>query len=174
MVDMLLLVVAAAAWLVTGAVVGLLQARHGHWQHEWAPFALLGPFALVIAWYQRQLPPSQPLPLIEAGVQPGALNVLAGIDGSPQALAAAGAVVALFGPRVRRLSSLPSSTARRHLPIRSSSAAGPGPRKRWRVNTSRRLAPVCERPAASTPARSCSQGTRHRRSKASPSTTAST
>ena len=100
---MLILVVAAAAiWFVTGAVVGLLQARRGHWRHEWAPFALLGPLALVIAWYQRQLPPSKPLPVIEAGIQPGTVSVLAGIDGSPEALAAAETVVGLFGPQLRR------------------------------------------------------------------------
>ena len=103
-------------WLLVGALAGLRRARRGGWAKSWVLLALLGPFSLVDASPGREpLPPA--VPLRPGRVGRGTVDVLVGLDGSPDAARAADLVVQLLGPRLHRLTLatvLDLDTARPH------------------------------------------------------------
>jgi nucleotide-binding universal stress UspA family protein len=96
-------VAVAVVWLVVGAAVGLLEARHGHWRHSWVVSAILGPFALALAIERRQLTPPSPTVLTTGRARRGPVDLLLGFDGSTSSMEAAALAIGLFGPRLRRV-----------------------------------------------------------------------
>lgn len=100
-----MVVVVVLLWLAVGALVGLVEARHGHWYRAWIVMAVFGPFAVplaLVAWRGSAVPEPEVLASGRAGPG-GPLDVLAGIDGSAASLHAAGTACRLLGSRVRRL-----------------------------------------------------------------------
>lgn len=96
-------IVVLVAWLAVGALVGVVDARHGHWRHTWVVSTILGPFALALAWERRRLEPLSATVLTTGQARRGPVDVLVGFDGSPSAMDAAVLAIGLFGPRVRRV-----------------------------------------------------------------------
>ena len=96
-------VAVAVAWLVVGAAVGVVEARHGHWRHSWVVSAILGPFALALALERRRLTPPSPAVLTAGRARRGPVDLLLGFDGSATSMEAAALAIGLFGPRVRRV-----------------------------------------------------------------------
>lgn len=92
-------------WLVIGALVGVQEARRGHWRWSWLPYAVIGPFALPVAWMQGAHHPHAVNPVVvnRGDAHRGPVDVLVGIDGSDSALTAGLAAMALLGDRVRRV-----------------------------------------------------------------------
>jgi nucleotide-binding universal stress UspA family protein len=96
-------VVVAVAWLAVGAAVGVVDARHGHWRHSWVVSAILGPFAVALAWERRHLVPPPPTVLTTGRARRGPVDLLLGFDGSSSSMDAAVLAIGLFGPRVHRV-----------------------------------------------------------------------
>lgn len=100
----MIVAIVVLAWVVIGVAVGLFEARRGHWSKLAVVTGILGPLAIPLAtsWHRNR-------PAIATRtVQPGALlqgdlDVLVGIDGSAESMAAAQNVAGLLGPRLRRL-----------------------------------------------------------------------
>ena len=61
-VSMTVLAVVVAAWLIVGAAVGVVGARHGHWRWAWVVSAIFGPFAIPLA-LQRHAAMADPVVL---------------------------------------------------------------------------------------------------------------
>lgn len=99
---MILFVVVLGSWILVGAVVGLYEARRGHWSWLWLLGAMAGPFILPIArQLQRDEVISQPVEIHKGVVrEPGGLRLLAGVDGSVASIAAARGAVDLLGSRL--------------------------------------------------------------------------
>ena len=93
----------AVAWVVVGAAVGVVEARHGHWRHSWVVSAILGPFAFGLAVGRRGLTPPAPKVLTTGLARRGPVDLLLGFDGSASSMEAAALAIGLFGPRVRRV-----------------------------------------------------------------------
>jgi len=96
-------VAVVVAWLVVGAAVGVVEARHGHWRHGWVASAVLGPFAIALALERRHLPPPSPTVLTSGRARRGPVDLLVGFDGSESSMDAAALAIGLFGPLVRRV-----------------------------------------------------------------------
>lgn len=75
-------IVILIAWLAIGAVVGVVDSRHGHWRHSWVVSTILGPFALALAWEHRRLEPPSATVLTTGRARRGPVDVLIGFDGS--------------------------------------------------------------------------------------------
>ena len=97
------LVVVASVWLLAGVVIAIVMRRRGHDFWVWLALGCtLGPLAAPLAIERarfhpieyREEPPTR---------RPGALDVLAGIDGSPEAIAAVRAALELLGSCVTSL-----------------------------------------------------------------------
>lgn len=99
---MILFVVVLGSWILVGTVVGLYEARRGHWSWLWLLGAMAGPFIVPVArQLQREEPAARPVEVHRGAVrQPGGLRVLAGIDGSVASMAAARAATDLLGCRL--------------------------------------------------------------------------
>lgn len=91
------------AWLTVGAVVGVVEARHGGWHRGWVVAAIFGPLAIPLALQRRRQARPRPAVLTSGRARQGPVDLLIGIDGSPGSIAAASLAVRLFGPRVRRV-----------------------------------------------------------------------
>ncbi|MGZ8628719.1 MAG: universal stress protein [Actinomycetota bacterium] len=99
------LAIALAVWLTVGITLAVVMGRRGHGSFQWFLVgAVLGPIALPVAWAKVRDEPDAESREIASGV-PGAgdVDVLVGIDGSPESEAALHAVVELLGTRIRRL-----------------------------------------------------------------------
>jgi nucleotide-binding universal stress UspA family protein len=99
------LVIVALTWLVIGLVVGVVMRRRGHDFWIWLVLgAILGPLALPLAIERARLHPVdlRYRPATEKTV--GGFDVLAGIDGSEESVAAVRSALALFGDSVTSLS----------------------------------------------------------------------
>lgn len=93
-------------WLVIGIILAFAMGRRGHAPFTWLVLgALLGPFGVILAVdaVRRERTVAMPQGTGRAGAGRGGLAVLAGIDGSPESLAALDAACRLLGPRIGRL-----------------------------------------------------------------------
>ena len=85
-----------AAWVLTGAVLAVVMRRHGHDLITWfALGAALGPFAVPLALERLR---DRPAPIVTE--MPGEADLLVGVDGSPESVAALRDALALLGDRV--------------------------------------------------------------------------
>jgi nucleotide-binding universal stress UspA family protein len=90
-------------WALIGVLMSVVMGRHGYSAFKWGLLGVVfGPFVIPLAMGQGRLRPRAELLQAGAG-SPGPVDVVAGVDGSPEAVAALGAAVALLGPRVGRL-----------------------------------------------------------------------
>jgi nucleotide-binding universal stress UspA family protein len=100
-----LVVVVAAVWLSVGLTLSLVMGRRGHDAFGWlilgTLFGPLGAIFAVEARGQEEMRPEVVAP--ERSHGSGPVDVLAGVDGSPESRAAVDAAVALLGPRLGRL-----------------------------------------------------------------------
>jgi nucleotide-binding universal stress UspA family protein len=98
------LLVIAVVWVAIGIALSLVMGRRGYDAWGWLIVgAVLGPLAIVLALTTRP-DPSAPTRAISTGHSVGDhVDVLVGVDGSPQSEAALRGVAALFGDRLGRL-----------------------------------------------------------------------
>jgi nucleotide-binding universal stress UspA family protein len=99
----MMVIVIAVVWLLLGAAMGVFRARHGYWRHAWLVFALLGPFSVPFVLRPRRIPPSDAVVLARGRARRGRVDILVGLDGSRESVAAATVAVRLFGPRIGRV-----------------------------------------------------------------------
>lgn len=104
MTDGWLVMLVAGTWLAIGLMLALLMGRRGHGAWGWFVLGtLMGPFAVALA-VDSVRHPEGPRRMVEAGKSwGGPVDVLVGIDGSPEADAAALGVIGLFGSRLGRV-----------------------------------------------------------------------
>lgn len=97
------LVIAGLTWLVIGLVIAVVMRRRGHDFWIWLALGcVLGLLAIPLAVERARFHPiehEEPAPIRH----PGRLDILAGVDGSPEAIAAVIAALSLFGDRVTSL-----------------------------------------------------------------------
>jgi nucleotide-binding universal stress UspA family protein len=103
-----LVVAICCLWVATGLVMGWVMGRRGHDPFSWGVVGvLLGPVGIAFAHWARQ----DALALARRSAPPltghrGPVDVLAGLDGSPQAEVALLSAVKLLGSRVGRLTAV--------------------------------------------------------------------
>jgi nucleotide-binding universal stress UspA family protein len=98
------LVALAATWVGVGLLLAWVMGRHGHDPFAWWLLgSLLGPLAGPLAISAERHPADQAWPLRAGRPGRGPVDVLAGLDGSPEAVAALAAALDLLGPRLGRL-----------------------------------------------------------------------
>jgi nucleotide-binding universal stress UspA family protein len=97
--------VAIAVWVLIGVVVAVVMIRKGHSPLIWSCLVLYGPLAGLLALTARQA--EQDVVAVEVlseGVPgPGEVDVVVGVDGSPDSHHAAERAVALLGSRLRTI-----------------------------------------------------------------------
>ena len=98
-------IVAAACWLLIGLTLSLAMGRRGHDAFAWLILGtLFGPLGAIFAIQARVQEDIRPELVARRGLSgPGPVDVLAGIDGSPESLAALGAAFDILGLRLGRL-----------------------------------------------------------------------
>jgi nucleotide-binding universal stress UspA family protein len=100
-----LVIVVAVAWLTIGLTLSLVMGRRGHDAFSWLMLGMLfGPLGAIFAVEARreeQLRPER-VALRQSGGS-GPIDVIVGVDGSPESMAALQAAVELLGPRLGRL-----------------------------------------------------------------------
>lgn len=98
-----LVVVFASIWILGGLVVALWMRRSGHSLYIWLGIGVLcGPFSALLALDRiRHLPRPSPLPI--ATDHGDVLDVVVGIDGSPESVLAAKTALALLSDRITSL-----------------------------------------------------------------------
>jgi nucleotide-binding universal stress UspA family protein len=101
------LLIGLAVWLTVGITLAVLMGRRGHSPFEWFLIgAILGPIALPLAWGRISSEPAVPnreTVDVVPGPGTGPVDVLVGIDGSPESESALRTAVELLGPRIGRL-----------------------------------------------------------------------
>ena len=100
-----LILVIAVSWLSVGLALSLVMGRRGHDAFAWLILGtLFGPLGAIFAVQARSGEDARP-EVVASPVSngPGPIDVLAGIDGSPESRAAMRAAAELLGPRVGRL-----------------------------------------------------------------------
>jgi nucleotide-binding universal stress UspA family protein len=98
------LLAVAAIWLSTGLLLGLAMGRHGYDPFAWWLLGtVLGPLAIPVALSAAHWPQDTPRVVQEGVAAAGPVDLLVGIDGSPQAAAALLAALELVGSRLGRL-----------------------------------------------------------------------
>ena len=101
-----LIFVVAVSWLTTGLTLSLYMGRRGHDAFSWLVLGtLFGPLGAIFAAEARAEEGSRKVELVIPGKPCGAgpIDVLVGIDGSPESRAALDAVTELLGPRLGRM-----------------------------------------------------------------------
>jgi nucleotide-binding universal stress UspA family protein len=98
------LLVIMVAWLVIGVVAATVMGRRGHHSFTWGALgAALGPLVVPLAWQDlRREREASPITLAEGAQGRGGVDVVIGVDGSPDARAALDAVVDMLGQRLGR------------------------------------------------------------------------
>jgi nucleotide-binding universal stress UspA family protein len=93
------------AWVTVGVLVSFAMGRRGHDVASWGALGmLLGPLLIPLAVREMRRERAARAITIEAGgAGRGEIDVLVGIDGSPESLEALWAAVHIIGPRVGRL-----------------------------------------------------------------------
>jgi nucleotide-binding universal stress UspA family protein len=100
-----LLFIFLGAWLATGLTLAVVMGRRGHGAFQWFLLGLiLGPLALPLAWTAIR-GEDQPSPrfLHDALSRGGPIDVLVGVDGSPEATNALQVTTFLVGANIGRL-----------------------------------------------------------------------
>lgn len=94
----------ALVWLAIGLVTGVVMSRHGHDFRTWFGLgAISGPLVIRLV-ADADLSPSGPEEQTKAGFPgPGPVDVLVGIDGSPESFRALADVAELFDARLGRV-----------------------------------------------------------------------
>lgn len=100
-----LVILVAGTWLSIGVVLALVMGRRGHGAWGWLVLgAVMGPFAIALALdagrHHEALHETVAQGTTWGG---GSVDVVVGVDGSPEADAAAVGVIALFGSRLGRV-----------------------------------------------------------------------
>lgn len=97
-------VLVAIAWIIEALVLGYVMGRRGYEAYSWTLMAaVLGPLILPVAINYVLRPPSREPKLLRAGHRAGGgVDVLVGVDGSPEAAAAVTRAASLFGPTMGR------------------------------------------------------------------------
>ena len=92
-------------WALIGVSTALVMGRRGHQPFTWLLLGfILGPLVVPVAISNPRQPGQGLLRRLSAGVSGGgSVDVLVGVDGSPESEAAARAAVALVGPAIGRL-----------------------------------------------------------------------
>jgi nucleotide-binding universal stress UspA family protein len=100
-----LFVAIAVAWVAIGLATSVAMARRGHSLFSWWLLgALFGPLGVVLALdAARRVSSVRPRVRHPGAGTEGAVDVLAGVDGSEASRAAIRAAADLLGPRLRRL-----------------------------------------------------------------------
>ena len=101
-VETMLIIVFALSWILIGAVLGIYQARRGHWHMLWVLGAMAGPFAIPLF---RQVEQNEQLAravhLSEgSGAGRSGIRVPVGVDGPDDSTRAAKHAADLFGSRL--------------------------------------------------------------------------
>jgi nucleotide-binding universal stress UspA family protein len=93
------------AWVSIGLTLSLVMGRRGHDAFSWLILGtLFGPLGAIFAVEARGDERIRPEMLAAARSSgPGPVDVLAGVDGSPESTSALRSVVELLGPRLGRL-----------------------------------------------------------------------
>ena len=92
-------------WVVIGVVSAFVMGRRGHAPYPWLVLgAVLGPFVIPVALAQTRDRKRISVPHVDASAYRGPVDVLVGIDGSVESLAAADIVTRLLDERIGRLS----------------------------------------------------------------------
>jgi nucleotide-binding universal stress UspA family protein len=95
------------AWIATGLIVTFVMGRRGHDLFNWGVLgAVFGPLVVFLAIdaARRERETRQAPRQVRPGtVGPGPVQVLVGIDGSPESTAALGHAIDLLGDRIGRL-----------------------------------------------------------------------
>lgn len=87
----------AAAWVLTGVLLAVLMRRRGHHLGAWLALGVaLGPFAVPLAMERLREHPSTP----HASEMPGDFDLLVGVDGSAESIAALHDALRLLGERL--------------------------------------------------------------------------
>jgi nucleotide-binding universal stress UspA family protein len=101
------LLIGLAVWLTVGITLAVLMGRRGHSPFEWFLIgAVLGPIALPLAWGRISSEPAAlNREIVDAvpGLGTGPIDVLVGIDGSPESETALRTAVEILGARIGRL-----------------------------------------------------------------------
>ena len=100
-----LVLVAAVSWLSVGLTLSLVMGRRGHDAFAWLILGtLFGPLSAIFAVEARGDERLRPeLVRARESSGPGPIDVLVGVDGSPESRAALRAAVELLGARLGRL-----------------------------------------------------------------------
>jgi nucleotide-binding universal stress UspA family protein len=101
-----IVVVIGVIWVVIGLGIGVYMGRRGHTAFGWGVIGcVLGPLAIVLVAQAVADEPNRAGSLTRDGGIPGrgSIDVLVGVDGSPEAAGAARAALELLGPSIRRL-----------------------------------------------------------------------
>lgn len=99
-----LLALVAAAWLTIGLGLALLMGRRGHGAWPWLVLGtMLGPLAIALAIDAFRHPVGLEYRVDTGASWGGPVNVLVGVDGSPEADAAAAGVIGILGSRLGRV-----------------------------------------------------------------------
>jgi len=104
---MQVLLIWLAVALTIGITLAVVMGRRGHSAFEWFLIgAVLGPFALPLAWGRIGSEPAAPnREIVDAapGSGTGPIDVLVGIDGSAESETALRTAIEILGPRTGRL-----------------------------------------------------------------------
>lgn len=105
MSDESIVLVVGGAWIVIGVTLTFVMGRRGHNAFGWAVLgALLGPFAVVLAVEAVLDEKTRSKAVLQEPVAAeGTVDVLVGIDGSPESTSALRAAIDILGPRLHRL-----------------------------------------------------------------------
>lgn len=101
-----IVIIVGVVWVTIGIGLAFYMGRRGHTAFGWGVMGcVLGPFALILAAQAIADEPSRSSARpIDGGIPgTGRIDVLVGVDGSPESAAAADAVVHLLGPSIGRL-----------------------------------------------------------------------
>ena len=99
------ILVVGVSWLSVGLTLSLVMGRRGHDAFSWLILGtLFGPLGVIFALEARSEERTRPkLVAQRRSTGPGPVDVIVGIDGSPESRAALLAATSLLGPRLGRL-----------------------------------------------------------------------